>query len=96
MNTQECEELFETIIPEWTRANNELFQQDLVNLAIFGNTARHLHAHLIPRYNTERIFEDMLFRDPNPSGNYAPYEKKEIPLSTQEKIITDFKNIIGR
>ncbi len=94
LNKAERDELFEIIIPAWNNAIAKLFQHDLSNFAIFANTARHLHAHLIPRYNAPRSFEGMEFVDPNPAGNYAPYPKKEIPADMFEKIRTSIKNSI--
>ncbi|MCR4284650.1 MAG: hypothetical protein NUV97_01235 [archaeon] len=68
-------ELFEVVIPDWERATRELFRHDRSNVAILGNEAPHLHAHLIPRYQTSRTFAGIDFVDPNPRGNYAPYPK---------------------
>ena len=53
MTLAEGAELFQTIIPSWDNAIKNLFNHDWPNVAIFGNEAPlHLHAHLIPRYNT--------------------------------------------
>lgn len=73
-------EVFGKIISDWNRAVYQLFQHDRPNLAILGNEAPHMHAHLIPRYNSPREFQGMVFTDPNPRGNYAPYDKRELPL----------------
>jgi|SRR3989338_508735 len=78
----ELVELFGDIIPNWNLAVQQLFQHDRPNLAILGNEASHLHAHLIPRYNTPRTFYNITFTDPNPTGNYAPYPKQKIELDT--------------
>ena len=78
--TGELLELFGKVIPDWNKAVYELFQHDRPNLAILGNEAPHLHAHLIPRYNTSREFQRITFTDPNPTGNYAPYPKQKIEL----------------
>ena len=80
MSKGEWEELFGVIIPAWDTAVKELFQHDWPNVACLGNTSPHLHWHLIPRYHSPREFHDMPFIDPNPTGNYAPYPKKELPL----------------
>lgn len=76
----ELVELFGDVIPSWNQAVQQLFQHDRPNLAILGNEAPHLHAHLIPRYNTPRTFYNITFIDPNPTGNYAPYPKQKIEL----------------
>ncbi len=80
INSGELVELFETIIPAWDRAVYRLFQHDRPNVAILGNEAPHLHAHLIPRYNAPRFYFGIDFVDPNPKGNYAPYPKRKIEL----------------
>ena len=80
MNKEERDELFEKVFPAWETAVKSLFQHDRSNLAILGNEAPHLHAHFIPRYSTPRIYKGIEFADPNPKGNYAPYEKKKLDL----------------
>lgn len=87
MNVAEHEELFGVMLPAWNLAEKKLFQHDLPNFAIFANTARHLHAHFIPRFNTPRVFAGMEFVDPNPKGNYAPYPKKELPVEVFADIL---------
>jgi len=80
ISSRELIELFEEIIPAWDKAVYQLFQHDRPNLAILGNETPHLHAHLIPRYNTPRTLYNVTFTYPNPTGNYAPYPKQKIEL----------------
>lgn len=94
MNSFERDELFETITPAWGAAVYKLFKHDWPNIAIFSNTAKHLHAHLIPRYNSPREFYGIEFTDPNPKGNYAPYPKKEIPNDILIKIKEDISCVL--
>lgn len=89
MTLEEQTELFGIIIPMWDRAIRDLFQHDWSNVAILGNDAPHLHAHLIPRFWTPRSFYGIDFVDPRPKGNYAPYDKKEIALETLMRIKDD-------
>lgn len=84
-------ELFGKVIPEWDKAVQQLFQHDRPNLAILGNEAPHLHAHLIPRYNTPREYYEITFVDPNPTGNYAPYPKQKLEEEILLKIKEDIK-----
>ncbi len=90
MSEPERDELFDIVIPKWDDAIKQLFNHDKVNVAFLGNTTPHLHAHLIPRYETPREFSGVTFTDPNPSGNYAPYPKRELPPET---LMTIKKNI---
>ena len=56
-------------------ALNELFSPDLFNYATFGNEAKHVHEHIIPRYNTSRVFNDTEFIDERRGHNCAPYDR---------------------
>ncbi len=40
-----------------------IFSPDLFNYASLGNTVRHLHVHIIPRYKESRSFEKIEFTD---------------------------------
>ncbi|MBN2052476.1 hypothetical protein JW756_03155 [Candidatus Woesearchaeota archaeon] len=91
MNLDEREELFSTIIPLWEKVISEIYGEIRPNIAIFGNETPHLHAHLIPRFYSPRKFYGIEFIDPNPTGNYAPYPKKNIPLEVLLKIRDDIK-----
>src|SRR3989344_4410977 len=84
-------ELFGDILPAWNKAVYELFQHDRPNLAILGNEVPHLHAHLIPRYNSPREFEGITFTDPNPTGNYSPYPKQKLSLEVLLRIRDSIK-----
>ena len=92
MSKAERDELFDVILPEYKRAVTELFNPYRINLAIFGNTVRHLHAHFIPRYEEEKEFYGITFVDPNPYGNYAPYPKKQLERDVILKIAEDIKS----
>lgn len=90
MNTEELLELFNTIIPAWNNAITKLYNHHRENIAILGNTAPHLHTHLIPRYIEPKELYNIRFVDPNPTGNYAPYPKQKI----DETILQDIKSTI--
>ena len=91
MTARERDELFDVVIPAWNNAVAKLFKHDWPNVACLGNTAPHLHWHLIPRYNSPRIINGIEFTDPNPTGNYAPYPKKTLPLELILEIKKDMK-----
>ena len=94
MNPEETEELFQTIIPSWNRTVKNLFQSDRPNIAILGNEANHLHAHLIPRYNSVCEHYSIKFEDPNPKGNYAPYPKRKLDQTILFEIRDEIKSKI--
>ena len=90
MSKSEMFALFDVIIPEYSEAIRKLFPFDKLNLAIFGNEAPHLHAHFIPRRNNPIKVYDIEFTDPNPNGNYSPYNREfEIPDQTLMQIKID-------
>jgi diadenosine tetraphosphate (Ap4A) HIT family hydrolase len=55
-------------------------------MAILCNEWRHLHAHFIPRFETPITFFEIVFIDPNPKGNYSPYDRKNAKLD-EEKML---------
>jgi diadenosine tetraphosphate (Ap4A) HIT family hydrolase len=61
-NLEEREELF-VILKELKQALTKAFQPDLLNYLFLGNEIRHLHCHVIPRYENEREFEGKIFKD---------------------------------
>lgn len=75
MTTDERDELFDFIIPQWEKAANNLFKMDRPNVSCLGNEAPHLHWHLIPRYHSPREVEGHTFFDPRPNANWSPYDK---------------------
>jgi diadenosine tetraphosphate (Ap4A) HIT family hydrolase len=92
MTVEERDEIFDYIIPAWHNSISEIFGKNRPNIAILGNEAPHLHAHLIPRYQFKMPYcYGMKFEDPNPKGNYSPYEKKKLPL----EILLEIKNKIA-
>ncbi|MFH1307386.1 MAG: hypothetical protein ABIH72_00865 [archaeon] len=95
MNPKERKELFEKVVPDWEKAVSAAFAHDWTNLAFFENTTSHLHAHLIPRYNTPKEAYGIEFIDPNPKGNYSPYPHQELEGEVLIKIKEDIKTWIS-
>ena len=95
MRIDERNELFDLIVPRWEKAVKELFNSTWTNIASYGNTSKHLHWHLIPRYDSSRTFYGLVFDDVNQSKNYSPYEKKNIDESILFKIRNDITEKIN-
>lgn len=57
-------------------ALQESFHPDRLNYANLQNIWNHLHVHVIPRYSTERMFDNIRFTDERWGKNYAPYPKE--------------------
>lgn len=76
-----CTDFFALTEKEWAelrlvtadmaRAYAASFQPDLVNVAFLGNSEYHLHAHLVPRYQTPPEFLDMDWTDEAFGHNYS-------------------------
>lgn len=70
-----------------TSSVEALFQPDRMNYAYFGNEWNHLHIHFIPRYQSSREFDGIVFEDHRWGRNYAPYDKDfKVPESTLLKL----------
>lgn len=91
MNRSEREELFEIVMPKVKYALYELWRPDRFNYAELENEWEHLHIHIIPRYETPRMFDGITFTDTRWGKNYAPYDKafkvpEETLMSIRDKI----------
>ena len=53
-----------------------LFRPNMFNYLTLANVTRHLHTHLIPRYESSRIFSGIEFTDKRWGKNPAPYDEK--------------------
>ncbi|PIU15745.1 hypothetical protein COT20_01335 [bacterium (Candidatus Gribaldobacteria) CG08_land_8_20_14_0_20_39_15] len=87
------EELLEflQIIRELKNALQKTFQTDWFNYSFLGNEWRHLHCHLIPRYQTERIFEGIVFKDELWGHNYKT-DNRDSSLSLRMTHLGLFRN----
>jgi diadenosine tetraphosphate (Ap4A) HIT family hydrolase len=80
---EEVEELHQVILPEYEAALQALWQPDHMNYAWLGNGfamhGGHGHMHLIPRYETPRVFNGRTFTDELWGNNYTPTPKLDLP-----------------
>jgi diadenosine tetraphosphate (Ap4A) HIT family hydrolase len=78
-------------------ALNTCFQPDRINTAWLQNENPHLHMHIIPRYETPRIFDNITFTDTNTRGPPWPYDKNfPVPDTTIVAIRDAIKDALGR
>ena len=61
-NKEEQAELFE-ILKKLEKVLMENFNADHINYAFFGNSTKHLHCHVIPRYSKSIEFGGVVFTD---------------------------------
>ncbi|MFB6217290.1 MAG: HIT family protein [Candidatus Aenigmatarchaeota archaeon] len=92
---EERKELFEVVVPETKNAIDSCFEPDLYNYASLGNSVRHLHLHVIPRYRDEREFDGVIFRDERWGHNYKPYPEFDITEDTKDSILDVLREEIG-
>lgn len=85
MTEEEREEFF-NIAKDVNRVLKKLFKPDLMNYAALGNNFSHLHVHIIPRYEKERIFSGIKFEDKRWGSNYAPYDR-DFKLSMKDLLV---------
>ena len=80
-----------------TDAIKELFGADMLNYAILGNTIRHIHLHVIPRYSKEVDFMGVKFKDERWGQNYAPYDKNfEVPREIKIEICNKIRSRLAK
>lgn len=87
---EERDELF-LILSIIRNAATEIFKPDWFNYAFLGNETRHLHGHFIPRYASERTFDDFVFRDERWGYNYQTDHNFITPPTTLEKIRNTYR-----
>ena len=82
---EEYQELL-LIIKEVKSALMKAFQPDWFNYAFLGNETRHFHCHLIPRYTSLKMFENIEFKDELYGHNYATDPNFRISEEVMQKI----------
>ncbi len=75
---EEQTELF-SILKKVKLAIENAFHSDWMNYAFLGNEFRHLHAHIIPRYEHERVFAGVVFKDERWGHNYLTDHSFQTP-----------------
>ena len=87
---EEQVELF-IILTDLRRAVEKCFNPDWINYAFLGNEVRHLHGHLIPRYEKQKVFEGVTFTDERYGHNYITNHNFVISEDILKKIKTMIK-----
>jgi len=85
LTTNESRELISTI-KVCRKALVECFKPDLFNYATLGNCIRHHHWHIIPRYKTKRIFDNVIFQDEHWNNPSWPNPDKLLKRKTIKAI----------
>lgn len=80
---EEQEEFFE-VAKDIKTVLIDLFMVSRFNIANLQNKMNHLHVHIIPRYNSPRIFNGYKFVDENWGKMFYPYNEE---IKVSEKIL---------
>lgn len=92
LNKDEREELW-VILKKVQKIYAATFQPEKLNFAFLGNDKEHCHLHIIPRYQTPRVFDNVTFKDNQWGHNYSAKEasKFKIDKKTHKKIYLELK-----
>ena len=85
MTQKERDEFF-IILKNLKKALKTIFNSDWFNYAFLGNGIKHLHRHFIPRYASERKFEEIIFKDEQWGHNYKTDHNFKISEDLIEEI----------
>ena len=73
-----------------------VFQPDLMNYSTLGNIVRHVHWHVVPRYEKPMEFGGVVFEDKMWGENWTPYDKGfTLPKKTLFDIRDKIKSALG-
>ncbi len=76
------------VLKKLKKALSESFRPDWFNFAFSGNETKHLHCHVIPRYEKPREFEGIIFKDERYGHNYRADHGFILPPSVFKEIKT--------
>jgi diadenosine tetraphosphate (Ap4A) HIT family hydrolase len=68
------------------QALRELFQTDHFNYAFLGNSDRHLHLHIVPRYRGTRFFAGLVFDD-KAWGHHYDLIPRRVPPEVAHQLV---------
>jgi diadenosine tetraphosphate (Ap4A) HIT family hydrolase len=95
LEKHERNELFEKILPEVRKALNNSFSPDHYNYATLGNDCRHLHFHVVPRYENKRKFKGREYKDENWNRHYKHDQETETPDRNFDEIRSEIESKLG-
>jgi len=82
---EEQKELFK-ILKDLKSAIKKAFDNDWINYSFLGNSAKHLHCHVVPRYQSPRNFESKVFVDERWGNNWQLNESIETPIEILQAV----------
>lgn len=79
------------VVKSLKTAIRQSFDNDIFNYTSLGNSGRHVHLHVVPRYSQAVTFAGRTFIDQRWGKNYSPYDKE---FRIEEKIMEIIKKQI--
>jgi diadenosine tetraphosphate (Ap4A) HIT family hydrolase len=89
LTTTEREELWE-LAAKVRQALSNLFQADHFNFSFLGNSDRHLHLHIVPRYRGTRFFAGLVFDD-KAWGHHYDLIPRRVPPEVAMQLVAALK-----
>lgn len=91
---EEKDELF-VVLRDLRDATKKAFRADWFNYSFLGNETRHLHCHFVPRYESEREFAGMVFKDELWGHHYRTDHDFITPKEVWEKARLQLKELLN-
>lgn len=85
LNSEEWTEL-QLVIRRSQSVLRTVFDPTLFNQGSLGNETARCHVHIVPRYESPRTFNDILFTDTLFGGNWGKYDKDQDPIKDRPGI----------
>lgn len=88
LTKEERDELWIDILPRLSGALQKAFQPDRINYVHLANESKHVHWHVVPRYenNPIRKFVGETFNDKRAGTNFAPEPQHILSAEVLDKI----------
>lgn len=84
------------ILKDVRKATIKLFQASWLNYAFLGNETKHLHGHIIPRYDGVRLYRDREFSDPLFGCNYQTDHGYATDTIVLRSVIIEYREYFDR
>ena len=91
MAEHEIKNLFD-IMRDYKTALKKVTSPDIINYSFLGNRIRHVHLHVVPRYSSPRIYENIKCEDASWGNPYNMYIKLNLPDNVMKTLIIDIRN----
>ncbi len=89
LTTHEKEELW-SLAAKVRQSLGDLFQADHFNFSFLGNSDRHLHLHIVPRYRGTRFFAGLVFDD-KAWGHHYDLIPRRVPPEVALQLVAALK-----